>query len=139
MLVSQREGGGNIWTDLIGPMNTVMQKPYHIYKNAPICPECGVPMAYLYTHIASNRSVWKCRECNVREEVTPGYPDDDGDPSKRPMIFISTPAYGYIIVPGDNYGNRRIREDYLRFKDKQTEISGRGRREQISTIYALHI
>ena len=115
-------------------------KQYHIYKNSPECPNCRLPMAYLYTHVASNRTVWKCRECD-KGKVTTGYPEDDdeGDPSKRPLIFVSAlETCEYIIVPGDYYENRRTGKNYLRLQDKQTKVSGRGSRERISTVYALH-
>lgn len=91
-----------------------MKKDYHIYKNAPKCTGCEQPMAYLYTHVASNRSVWKCRECNG-EQVTNGYPeDDDGHPSKRPRIFVSDYTCEYFLVPGVIYANRDIREHTVR-------------------------
>uniref|UniRef100_A0A6M3IV48 Uncharacterized protein n=1 Tax=viral metagenome TaxID=1070528 RepID=A0A6M3IV48_9ZZZZ len=139
MLVSQREGGVNTSADLTVTMN-IVERPYHIYKNSPICSVCQKPMVYLYTDIKRWKSFWKCRDCNTHG-VTIGYPEEDeGDPSKRPTIFVSLlESCEYIIMPGDDYENRRIRENYLRLQDKQTEISGRGSREQISTIYALHL
>ena len=119
-------------------MNTV-ERPYHIYKNTPKCSVCQKPIVYLYTDIKRWKSSWKCRECNTNA-VTIGYPEDDeGDPSKRQIIFVSLlEPCEYIIMPGDNYEDRRTREDYFRLQDKQAEISGRGSREHVSTFYALH-
>ena len=66
-------------------------------------------MAYLYTHVASNRTVWKCRECDG-EQVTSGYPEDDeGDTSKLPRIFVSDITCEYFVVPGVVYANRDTR------------------------------
>lgn len=124
--------------DAISPTikEIIMGVQYRVYKNSPKCSVCLKPMRYLYTRIASNRSVWKCRECN-QETVTYGYPEEDeSDPSKRPKIALD--VCEYINMPGDNYEDRRIREYYLRLQDKQAEISGRGNREQVSTVYALH-
>ena len=129
MLVSQRESGGNTSADLVVIMNAI-DRPHRIYKNSPKCSVCQKTMVYLYTDIKRWKSSWKCRECNTHG-VTIGYPEEDeGDPSKRQIIFISLlESYEYIIMPGDDYENRRIREDYLRLQDKQTEVSGRGSRE----------
>ena len=114
-----------MWTDLNGPM--VEQRKY---RNAPVCSECQRAMVYLYTDIKRWKSTWKCRECDMKA-VTIGYPEeeDEGDSSKRPLIFAIPLDCEYIIMPGDEYGNRRIGENYLRLQDKQTEISWRGSRE----------
>ena len=118
-----------------GPDEPMIERKF---LNSPICPKCQKSMVYLYTDIKRWKSSWKCRDCN-NTAVTPGYPEEDeGDPSKRFSIFVITLDCEYIIMPGDIYEDRRIRKDYLRLQDKQTEISGRGSREYVSTIYALH-
>lgn len=135
------EVGGEHIADLSGIMvkETILGRPYKIYKNSPNCPVCDRPMRYLYTHLASNRSVWKCRECN-KETITHGYPEEDeGDPSKRSTKLNMFICYAPFGVPGVGYGNRGIREDNFFLQDCETEVSGRGYREQISTIYALHV
>jgi len=76
-----------------------MGEKYRVYKNSPICPGCDRPMRYLYTHLASHRSAWKCRECNI-EKITYEYPeDDDGDPSKRRLdvIFLDMRDHSLIL------------------------------------------
>lgn len=109
------------------------------YTNVPICPKCQKVMVYLYTDVRRWKSAWKCRECDTNA-VTIGYPEEDeGDPSKRPIIFVSTlKYYEFIIMPGDCYENRKTGENYLRLQNKQAKVSGRGGGEQISTVYALY-
>ena len=76
---------------------------FRVYKNAPKCKGCGVQMRYMYTHVASNRSVWKCDDC-LRTAVTDGYPEDD-DPDSICIIPIS----GYMYMP-ENNEHTKIRE-----------------------------
>ena len=65
---------------------SLMGEKYRIYRNSPICPKCNQPMQYMYTNLASNKSMWKCRDCNT-EKVEYGLPEDDeGDPSKRLLV-----------------------------------------------------
>ena len=115
-------------------------RPYRIYKNSPRCPICDNPMRYLYTHIASHRSVWKCLECNEKA-VTRGYPedDDDGDSSKCSIALNISDCCMFFSMPGVNYGNRETRRDTLFLQDHKTKVSGKGYRKQVSTIYALYV
>ncbi len=79
------------------------------YKNAPVCPTCQMIMRYLYTHVASDRSVWKCDNCN-KKVVTQGFPEEDEEPHKRNTLEV-------------NYGFRRIGEDYGWLQNNKVKMS----------------
>uniref|UniRef100_A0A6M3L980 Putative transposase n=1 Tax=viral metagenome TaxID=1070528 RepID=A0A6M3L980_9ZZZZ len=105
---------------------TLMGEKFKVYKNSPHCPICGNPMRYQYTHLASNRSSWKCRECD-NTAITHGCPEDDeGDPSKRSLDYFAwLQLRERFSVPGVvDYGYKGFRERDFPIKDYKTKTSG---------------